>query len=80
MIVLLSTLHDTRGVVSAEEQLEAMKLYAALLDEARGRIGAIEDILNGWVHLLSPILHESCFLQMRFLCELIAAGSPCPSR
>jgi hypothetical protein len=51
-----------------------MKLYADLLGEAKVRISAIEAILNRQLVLPSPIAHEFCFLQLRFLCEIIALG------
>jgi hypothetical protein len=64
-----------KGMVQpTAEQLAAMTLYAALLEEAKVRISSVEDMLNGKVALPGPLLHESCFLQLRFLCEIIALG------
>src|SRR5262249_13403335 len=56
------------------EQEAAMRLYAQLLEEAKVRIAAIEAILNGSLIMPGPIAHEFCYLQLRFLCELIALG------
>lgn len=49
-----------------------MKLYAALLEEAKLRMGVIESALSGSIPLEGPFLQDTCFLQLRFLCELIA--------
>jgi hypothetical protein len=56
------------------QQLEAMRLYADLLEEAKLRINSVENALNGRIPLPGPFLHEYCFLQLRMLCELIAIG------
>ena len=58
----------------SQKQHEAMGLYANILEEAKFRIRCVEDVLNGKITLPSPILHDLCFLQLRFICELIALG------
>jgi hypothetical protein len=57
-----------------DSQQAAMSVYAGLLEEAKVRISAVEAVLNAQVILPSPIAHEFCFLQLRFLCEVIALG------
>jgi hypothetical protein len=48
-------------------------LYYALMWEAKGRIRSVEMIANGRTAFFSPMAaRESCFLQLRMLCELIA--------
>ena len=59
---------------ATSDQNAAMSLYASLLEEAKVRIGAIEAVLNQQLVMPGPIAHEFCFLQLRFLCELIALG------
>lgn len=49
--------------------------YANIMEEIKRRDRAIRDALNGF---LPPqpriIVHEFCYLQLRFICELIALG------
>lgn len=60
--------------IPSAERHAAMRLHADLLEEAKLRINVVEAALSGRIPLAGPFLHELCFLQLRFLCELIALG------
>jgi hypothetical protein len=47
-------------------------LYANLMDEVKARFDAINFAVNGRTGLPVPFVREFCWLQLRFLCELIA--------
>lgn len=51
-----------------------MKTYCGLLEEIKLRQEAISNILAGKVMMRAKIAEESCFLQLRMICELIALG------
>jgi hypothetical protein len=53
---------------------EAMDAYSILMQEAKGRLSAIDTALAGRTGLPSGTICEFCFLQLRMLCELIALG------
>src|SRR6266850_2561007 len=55
-------------------QIEAMKLYVAILEETKVRIDCINTALNGRTTLPERSAVEFCYLQLRMLCELIAVG------
>jgi hypothetical protein len=55
-------------------QQEAIDLYAALMEEAKIRIGVIDTCINNKLGVHGAIAQELCFLQLRMLCELIALG------
>ena len=60
--------------VSKEKQ-EAIDLYAAIMEEIRVRIGAIDAGTGGSLPALpSAIVQEHCHLQLRMCCELIGLG------
>lgn len=59
--------------MATKQQNEAASLYAALMDELKLRIIAIDAATGGKLQFLSPqIIREFCFLQIRLLCEVIA--------
>ena len=50
-------------------------LYMRLMTEAKARIRCVEMIADGRTEYFSPgVARESCFLQLRMLCELIAVA------
>jgi hypothetical protein len=51
-----------------------MTLYANLMQEVKVRLEAINVGLTGQTNLPSPIARETCYLQLRMICELIALG------
>jgi len=53
---------------------EAMDAYSILMQEAKGRLSAINTSLAGRTGLPSGTICEFCFLQLRMLCELITLG------
>lgn len=56
-------------------QLQAMNLYAGLMQEIKIRFQSIDFAVNGGMQSISPnIIQEFGFLQLRFICELIAFG------
>jgi hypothetical protein len=52
----------------------AMNSYCTLLAEIKLRHEAIQRILEGKVLMRAKIAEESCYLQLRMMCELIAMG------
>lgn len=48
------------------------ELYANLMDEVKVRIDCINTAVQGRTSFPTPIVREFCYLQLRFLCELIA--------
>ena len=59
--------------MTPDKTTEALKTYAALMDEARERLMAIEKAAN-WNGLAPKFITEFCALQFRMLCETIALG------
>jgi hypothetical protein len=51
-----------------------MELYAALMEEVKIRLTAIEASISGGFALQNGLIREFCFLQLRMICELIALG------
>jgi hypothetical protein len=49
-----------------------LDLYANLMDEAKARIHCIDIMIAARTGFPPPIVREFCYLQLRFLCELIA--------
>jgi hypothetical protein len=60
----------SRQLTSRETQIVA--LYSALMEEVKIRIATINTLVGGKTGLLGPVVQESCYLQFRFLCELVA--------
>ncbi len=58
------------------DQLRArtLKLYLALMEEARVRLDAINHAFQNDAGLPPRMVRETCYLQLRFLCEIIALG------
>jgi hypothetical protein len=52
----------------------ALDAYCTLLEEAKQRLLVMEVLLNGKTGLHGGAVHESCYLQLRMLCEVIALG------
>jgi hypothetical protein len=57
-----------KGVATTKET----QLYANLMDEVKARIDCINVAVQGRTGFPTPIAREFCYLQLRFLCELIA--------
>jgi len=47
-------------------------LYAQLMEEVKIRLSCIEAAVQGRTGFPTPVVREFCYLQLRFLCELIA--------
>jgi hypothetical protein len=62
--------------MTTTRQEDAIKLYAALMEEVKIRISAIDAGTGGALRSMLPpqIIREYCFLQIRLICELIALG------
>ena len=58
----------------AQADLQAANLYASIMEEAKLRALSIYRLTGSGFALPAPLLRESCFLQLRMLCELIALG------
>jgi len=58
----------------SQRRMEALKLYAELMEEVKLRLTAIEMATMGRTNLGSPFVREFCYLQLRMICELIALG------
>ena len=55
-----------------QSQNEILKTYADLMSEAKARLSWIAHMVNGQSGLDPVIARESCDLQIRLICELIA--------
>lgn len=58
----------------SKQQLETMSIYTRLLDEARVRINALTDAIDGKMLLPEQLIADFCYLELRMLCELVAIG------
>jgi len=58
--------------MSADSELKLRILYANLMEEIKVRLDCINAAMQGRLMLPSPIVREFCYLQIRFLCELVA--------
>jgi hypothetical protein len=54
--------------------LEYMRLYVSILEEVKQRIENLNVVLDGRAGLNEIAAVEFCYLQIRFICELIALG------
>jgi hypothetical protein len=52
--------------------VKQLNLYGSLMEEAKARISCINMAATGKTGLPSPLAREFCYLQIRFLCELIS--------
>jgi hypothetical protein len=57
-----------------KDESETVHVYTALMNEVKIRMDAFNWLVGGRSGLSGPIIRESCFLQLRFMCELIALG------
>ncbi len=57
-----------------KKQNDAMRLYAAIMEEVKIRVAWIDLAYSGKTGLHPHAVREFCFLQLRMLCELIALG------
>jgi hypothetical protein len=51
-----------------------LALYADLMEEAKARFATINHAANGRTGMGAPLVREFLYLQVRFLCELVALG------
>ena len=58
--------------MASVQQTNSLKLYANLMGEVKYRISFIDTLLAIKAYLPASLLYESCFLQFRKICELIA--------
>lgn len=58
--------------MTSNTELKLRTLYADLMEEAKARFGCINTAVQGRLALPAPVTREFCYLQIRFLCELIA--------
>jgi hypothetical protein len=56
------------------QQLAAMRLYQGLMEEVKTRFAAIEHAVNNRTGLGPRFVYEFGYLQLRYLCELVALG------
>jgi len=59
---------------ATKAQTDAMTLYAEIMEEAKIRLGWIDDALNGLNGFHGQLIREVCYLQFRLICELVALG------
>lgn len=60
--------------MSSKNQIATLDVYAGLMEEIKVRISAIQALSTGSTGLIVPLARESCFLQLRMICELMALG------
>jgi hypothetical protein len=60
--------------LSETRRKEIMQVYHALMKEAKHRMSFVDDVINGRVGFPATIARETCFLQLRLLCEIVALG------
>jgi hypothetical protein len=56
----------------SHSELKQLHLYKSLMEEAKVRIACINMATQGRTGLPNPIAREFCYLQIRFLCELVS--------
>jgi hypothetical protein len=56
------------------DERQILRLYCGLMEEAKIRIGTINYTYRNDAKLPPMMVRESCYLQFRFLCEIIALG------
>jgi hypothetical protein len=57
-----------------QADLNAANIYTSIMEEAKFRALSINTLTGSKIALHVVLLRESCFLQLRMLCELIALG------
>jgi hypothetical protein len=60
--------------MATKAQVEAISLYAGIMEEIKIRVAAIDSGTTNQTGLAPPLVKEFCFLQIRMICELIALG------
>jgi len=62
--------------VHSDELTRAMTLYTAMMGEIKIRINSILELRRAghFVPIPAQVLYESSYLQLRYICELIAMG------
>lgn len=55
-------------------KLKQLRLYADLMEEVKARFETINHAANGHTRMGAPFVREFLYLQIRFLCELVALG------
>jgi len=60
--------------MAIQKQIDAINLYAALMEEIKIRIGLTEMAIQGKLFIHSQLVREISYLQLRLICELIALG------
>jgi hypothetical protein len=60
--------------VMAFPKQKQLTLYADLMEEIKARFATINHAANGRTGMGAPFVREFLYLQLRFLCELIALG------
>ena len=61
-------------ILPTEKQKAAMGIYANALQEIRGRLWLLNNLIGGDKGVNSHYTKEFCYLQLRMMCELIALG------
>src|SRR5438477_13054130 len=59
---------------TAMSRQDIARAYCALMQEARMRIDLMNHISRGEANIHPMFAREICYLQFRFLCEMIAVG------
>lgn len=60
--------------MATKAQNEAINLYAALMEEVKIRIDAVNLGTMSFIPVVPALVKEFCFLQIRLICECIALG------
>jgi hypothetical protein len=56
------------------DQREAIKLYLALMEEVKVRVSVVNETYHNQFGYPAQMVREICYLQFRFLCEMVALG------
>jgi hypothetical protein len=56
------------------QETQTIALYSAIMEEMKLRTATINTLVGGKTGLFGPLVQETCYLQFRFMCELIALG------
>lgn len=62
------------GKVMAMDQKKTLEIYLVLMEEVKIRFSMINDAHQNHANLPVPMVREICYLQFRFICEIIALG------
>jgi hypothetical protein len=61
--------------MATKRQVEAINLYASIMEEIKIRMDCAIGAIGGRSNLIGPLVRELCFLQFRMIAELIALGA-----